>query len=59
MEVLIRLERDKPPAGTVLRLWEQECFASDASEARIFVGWLGLLRVLSELMREADEPASS
>ena len=57
MDVLIRLEREEPPAGTVLRLRDEEQPASETGEAQPFVGWLGLLRALSEVMREAGEPA--
>ena len=31
--------------------------APETGETIAFVGWLGLLRVLSEVMREAGEPA--
>lgn len=56
MDVLIRFERRQPPAGTVFRLRKEER-APETGEAIAFVGWLGLLRVLSEVMREAGEPA--
>jgi hypothetical protein len=58
VDVLIRLERQEPPAGTMLRLREEERLASEAEEALSFVGWLGLLRALSEVVREAGEPAA-
>ncbi len=39
--IQIRLETQQPPTGTVM--------AGDDGEPVSFVGWLGLLRVLSEL----------
>ncbi|MDQ3671207.1 MAG: hypothetical protein M3364_02035 [Actinomycetota bacterium] len=54
MDVVIRLDRIEPPAGMVL-------LPSDANAASPdplpFVGWLGLLRVLAEVVRAATEPA--
>jgi hypothetical protein len=57
VDVLIQLERAEPPAGTVLRLRADERPASAPGEALAFMGWLGLLRALSEVVREAGEPA--
>lgn len=59
MDVLIRLEREEPPAGTVIRLREEERLAPEAQDALAFVGWLGLLRALSAVVRDAGPPASS
>ncbi len=39
--IQIRLETQQPPTGTVM--------ADDDGQPVSFVGWLGLLRVLSEL----------
>jgi hypothetical protein len=52
VDVLIRLERQEPPAGTVVPLSE----AAGATVAHAFVGWLGLLRALAEIVDDADEP---
>lgn len=52
MELLIRLERERPPAGTVVSIRESE----PPSSALPFVGWLGLLRALAEALAE---PAQS
>jgi hypothetical protein len=57
VDVLIRLERQQPPTGTVCLLREDERLASAASEALPFVGWLGLLRALAEVVGEAGEAA--
>jgi hypothetical protein len=51
VELLIRLEREQPPAGTVVPIRESE----PPPSALPFVGWLGLLRVLAEAMAEAAE----
>jgi len=60
MDVLIRLERSEPPAGTVLQLGQEERRpTSETGEALSFVGWLGLLRVLSEVVREAGDAAGA
>jgi hypothetical protein len=55
VDVLIRLEHAEPPAGLVLRLRDEERMAAETGDALQFVGWLGLLRALSELVREAGE----
>jgi hypothetical protein len=55
VDVLIRLEHAQPPAGLVRRLREEERPAPETRDALPFVGWLGLLRALSELVREAGE----
>lgn len=54
MDVLIRLERTEPPAGTVLP--PRDTNAADPDPLP-FVGWLGLLRALSEIVRAATDPA--
>ena len=54
MDVLIRLERTEPPAGTVLPPRATTAVGPDALP---FVGWLGLLRALSEIVRAATDPA--
>jgi hypothetical protein len=59
VDVLIRLERDGPPEGTVSPVREEERPASHPGDALPFVGWLGLLRALAELMSAADERAGS
>lgn len=59
MDVLIQLERKEPPAGMVLRLREDERPASDPGEALAFMGWLGLLRALSEVLREGGDLAAA
>jgi hypothetical protein len=54
MDVLIRLERTEPPAGTVLPPRHANSAGADPVP---FVGWLGLLRALSEIVRGATDPA--
>ncbi len=48
MEIEIRLEQTRPPAGTI---------RSSRHSARVFHGWLGMLRELSVLL-EADHSTS-
>jgi hypothetical protein len=55
VEVLIRLDRLEPPGGTV-ELRRHGSFAG-AGTPLPFVGWLGLLRVLAEVVGAAGEPA--
>jgi hypothetical protein len=55
VDVLIRLARAEPPVGTVLRVGEPEPAQSEAWEAVPFMGWLGLLRALSEVVGEAGD----
>lgn len=50
MELLIRLEHDEPPTGTVVPVRDTD----PAPSAVAFVGWLGLLRVLAEVIAEPD-----
>jgi hypothetical protein len=52
MDVLIRLEREGPPAGTVFPMRETTGTAAPVP----FVGWLGLLRVLAEIVGEPRDP---
>jgi len=54
MDVLIRLERMEPPAGSVVPPWDRNAASPDPLP---FVGWLGLLRVLAEVVRAATQPA--
>lgn len=54
MDVVIRFERIEPPAGTVLR---QNDATATSTDPLPFVGWLGLLRVLAEVVRAATAPA--
>lgn len=56
MDVLIRLERDDPPAGTVVPVWHARPDEDDPMDARPFVGWLGLLRALAEMLSHGHEP---
>jgi hypothetical protein len=51
MEVLIRLTRESPPAGTVMAVDARE----RPSSALPFVGWLGLLRALAEAIADTAE----
>jgi hypothetical protein len=49
MDVLIRLRRGDPPAGSVVALSRgRDRQRVEPSEVE-FVGWLGLLRVLAEV----------
>jgi hypothetical protein len=57
VDVLIQLDHEQPPAGTVLRLRREEQAAREASAAFSFVGWLGLLRALGELIDEGRSEA--
>jgi hypothetical protein len=54
MDVLIRLERTEPPAGTVVP--PRDTIAA-GPDPLLFVGWLGLLRALSEIVRTATDRA--
>lgn len=49
MDVLIRLDRGEPPVGTVVPLG-----VDSAIVAVPFVGWLGLLRALANLIGQAE-----
>lgn len=49
MNVLIRLDRGEPPVGTVLPLE-----AGSEIVAVPFVGWLGLLRALADLIGQGE-----
>jgi len=48
MDIEIRLEGSQPPRGTI---------RSDRTPARVFDGWLGMLRELSALVD--DDPAAA
>ena len=50
MDVLIRLERMEPPVGTVVLPRDTNVGSPDPLP---FVGWLGLLRALAEVVRAA------
>jgi hypothetical protein len=54
VDVLIRLDRLEPPRGTVVA--HPHGSDTQAEAALPFVGWLGLLRVLADVLRSA-EPA--
>jgi hypothetical protein len=53
MDVLIRLERTEPPVGVVVTSDETDGLARPLP----FVGWLGLLRALADVVRIATESA--
>jgi hypothetical protein len=50
VDVLIRLEHRDPPVGTVLIVRDVQGQTSTAVPAVRFTGWLGLLRVLSDVV---------
>jgi hypothetical protein len=54
VHVLIRLERAQPPAGAVWLLREGEGRVSVSDDVLRFVGWLGLLRALAEVMKTTE-----
>jgi hypothetical protein len=56
VDVLIRLERMEPPAGTVVPRCDQ---GLSVAAPLPFVGWLGLIRVLAEVVRAETEPPGS
>ena len=49
VEVLIRFERERPPVGEVVVVDE----SYEPTTTTAFVGWLGLIRALEELVKEA------
>jgi hypothetical protein len=55
VDVLIRLEREEPPVGTVVELRAEQSEAH-AQTALPFAGWLGLLRALAEVVGEQPRP---
>jgi hypothetical protein len=58
MEIRICLDRAEPPAGRVRVLPEAEQPAGALDVEGIgFVGWLGLLRVLDEVVRAPEDRA--
>jgi hypothetical protein len=54
MQVIIEVAESDPPVGTVM-LWPPSPDGTRPSEP--FVGWLGLLRALSELLRPPGSPS--
>lgn len=50
MDVLIRLDRERPPAGTVVPLPNPPPPAPGDPVALPFAGWLGLLQALAEVL---------
>jgi len=54
VDVLIRLDREEPPAGTVVPLRRRESPEAGAATVLPFVGWLGMLRALAEVVNEPD-----
>jgi hypothetical protein len=55
MDVLIRLDHGEPPVGTVVPLGADDAIGADYAIAAVpFVGWLGLLRALSNLIGQAE-----
>jgi hypothetical protein len=52
MDVLIRLRRGDPPAGSVVTLSRRRDPQRVEPAEIEFVGWLGLLRVLAEVTAE-------
>jgi hypothetical protein len=55
VHVLIRLERLHPPVGTVLRVLGGDCPTGDLIQEFAFIGWLGLMRALSEVVGEIGD----
>ena len=49
MQLLIEVRADDPPQGLVTRMGE-EGKEDDAAHSLEFVGWLGMLRALNELL---------
>jgi hypothetical protein len=59
VEILIRLETLEPPAGTVALVTGRDPTSADQGTGIAFVGWLGLLRALDDLMASpTGQPAS-
>lgn len=54
MDVLIRLEHTEPPAGMVVPPEDRD----GSVPALPFVGWLGLLRALAEVVRTSTDPVA-
>jgi hypothetical protein len=55
VDVLIRLDREQPPAGTVFPVRRRDAPETGAATALPFVGWLGMLRALAEVVNEPDQ----
>jgi hypothetical protein len=55
VDVLIRLEQPEPPVGMVLPLRDPDHPMFESGGAVPFIGWLGLLRALSEIVGEPDD----
>jgi hypothetical protein len=49
MEILIHLDRSEPPAGTIARPPSANRGSSNAGPVE-FVGWLGMLRAMYEVL---------
>jgi hypothetical protein len=58
VDVLIHLESEEPPAGTVVPLARRMPPQPGVASPLPFVGWLGLLRALAEVVSDADESAA-
>ena len=58
MEINVILERTDPPAGRLRAIGTMPLDSEGPSDEVRFVGWLGLLRALSEVMGARDAPAS-
>ncbi len=50
MEILIGLETLEPPAGTVRLVDARDPASGDQDSGIAFIGWLGLLRALDDLV---------
>ena len=57
VEIRIALDTVEPPAGRVRVIPADDRSPSGQAEGIPFVGWLGLLRALDELMASADDAA--
>jgi hypothetical protein len=58
IRIQLTLTGDDPPVGTARRVVDADTAgAGDQAETRHFVGWLGLLRVLSQLIGSCDDSA--
>jgi hypothetical protein len=57
MKIVITVESMDPPLGCVTSCVDEQATPGDPADGVEFVGWLGLLRVLDELIgREGREP---
>ena len=57
VEIRIALDTVEPPAGRVRRVSADDWSPGGQGEGIPFVGWLGLLRALDELMASPDDAA--